>query len=115
MIADMPTITVPIKVWKDGSIRIGDTRVLLEIILDAYFRGDSPGEIAQVFDAVTVAQVSAAIAYYHANQEEVDAYLELVNRESEANYAAYLASLTPEQVAFHKRLLDVSSKRAAGQ
>lgn len=112
MIADMPTITVPIKVWKDGSIRIGDTRVLLEIILWAYLRGDSPADIAYAFDSVTIAQVSAAIAYYHANQSEVDAYLAEVERVSEANYVHYVANLTPEQIALRRRMVEAKNYRA---
>jgi len=43
-----------------------------------------PEEIARKFGHLSLAQVHAALAYYHANQGEVDADLEAEVRETEA-------------------------------
>jgi len=43
-----------------------------------------PEEIARKFGHLSLAQIHAALAYYHANQVEIDADLEAEARESEA-------------------------------
>ena len=43
-----------------------------------------PEEIVRKFGHLTLAQVHAALAYYHANQGEIDADLEFEARETEA-------------------------------
>ena len=35
----------------------------------------SPQDIVQEYEGLTLAQVHAALAYYHANTDEIDAYL----------------------------------------
>jgi uncharacterized protein (DUF433 family) len=35
----------------------------------------SPEEIAEEFEFLTLAQIYAALAYYHANKDEIEAYL----------------------------------------
>jgi uncharacterized protein (DUF433 family) len=46
--------------------------------------GKSPEEIAENFGHVSLAQVHAALAYYHANREEIEGYLQ--EEEAEAEY-----------------------------
>lgn len=46
--------------------------------------GEIPEEIARKFGHLSLAQVHAALAYYHANQAEVDADLEAEARKTEA-------------------------------
>jgi uncharacterized protein (DUF433 family) len=43
-----------------------------------------PEEIARKFGHLTLAQVHAALAYYHANKEEIDADLEAEDRAAQA-------------------------------
>ena len=43
-----------------------------------------PEEIARKFGHLSLAQVHTALAYYHANQGEIDADLESEGRETEA-------------------------------
>lgn len=43
-----------------------------------------PEEIMRKFGHLSLAQIHAALAYYHANQAEVDADLEAEARETEA-------------------------------
>jgi uncharacterized protein (DUF433 family) len=44
-------------------------------------------EIVKEYDSLTIAQVHAALAYYHANQSEIEAYL----AEEEAEYERLLS------------------------
>ena len=48
-----------------------------------------PEEIVRKFGHLSLAQVHAALAYYHANQAEIDADLECEARETEALEAQY--------------------------
>ena len=57
-------------------IRLKGTRIGIESILYEYIhRGQTPEEIAQRFDSVTLEQVYATILYYLHNREAVHAYV----------------------------------------
>lgn len=74
----------PIKIDQDGAARVGGTRVLLDVIVDAFLNGDSPEEIQDGYDAVTLADVYGVISYYLTHREEVDAYMRQREEEAEA-------------------------------
>jgi uncharacterized protein (DUF433 family) len=59
---------------------LAGTGVSVHRVVGWYKLGLSPEEIAENFGHLTLAQVHAALAYYHANREEIEAYL----REEEA-------------------------------
>jgi uncharacterized protein (DUF433 family) len=57
-------------------IRISGTRVGIETVLYEYIhRGQTPEQIAERFDALTLEQVYATILYYLRNRESVSAYI----------------------------------------
>jgi uncharacterized protein (DUF433 family) len=57
-------------------IRIRGTRAGIETVLDEYIhRGQTPEQIAERFDALTLEQVYAAILYYLRETGRVSAYL----------------------------------------
>jgi uncharacterized protein (DUF433 family) len=58
-----------------GRIRIRGTRITLNQIVVMYKRGMSPEEIADQYPHLSLAQVFTAIAYFHANREQVEAGL----------------------------------------
>ena len=66
-----------------GRLRIDGTRITILQITTLYKRGLSAEDIADQYPHLTLAQVYAALAYYHANREEVEAELaaELVETE----------------------------------
>src|SRR5436309_15043248 len=68
---------------EDGVYRIDGTRVSLDSIVYAFWRGDSAETIADSFPAVTLEQVYGAIAFYLSHQAEIDAYLERGDAEFE--------------------------------
>src|SRR5262245_57701455 len=59
-----------------GRMRIDGTRVTVHQIATYYQQGWTPEEIADQYPHITLAQVYAALAYYHANRDEVDRELE---------------------------------------
>jgi uncharacterized protein (DUF433 family) len=75
MITTAPTITVPLRTDEHGSIRVGGTRVLLEVIIACYQQGDTPERINEGFPTLKLADIYAVVAYYLENREQVDAYM----------------------------------------
>ncbi len=60
---------------RGGGYYIAGTRISLDSIVHAFRRGDSPETICQNFELLSLEDVYGAIAYYRANQAEVDIYL----------------------------------------
>ena len=75
----------PLPLWYDEHerIRVGDTRVTLDIILDYFKQGMAPEELAYSFPTVGLSNVYAPVAYYLHHQAEVDAYLDEEGRKAE--------------------------------
>lgn len=83
----------PIRNWDDGSIRIGQSRVILAAFLNAYRDwGWSAEQLAEQFPTVSLAESHAALAYYLTHRAEVDAYLDEWNNEGEDTRIKWLAS-----------------------
>ncbi|MGD1097480.1 MAG: DUF433 domain-containing protein [Bryobacteraceae bacterium] len=60
---------------RDGNYYVTGTRISLDSIVHAFRRGESPETICQNFELLRLEEVYGAIAYYLANQADVDAYL----------------------------------------
>jgi uncharacterized protein (DUF433 family) len=60
---------------RDGAYYVARTRISLDSIVHAFLRGESPETICQNFELLRLEEVYGAIAYYLANQADVDAYL----------------------------------------
>lgn len=71
MIPDTPTMNVPLKTDEHGAIRIGKTLVLLELVIHAYYVGETPEGIVDCYPSLKTADVYAVIGYYLANREEM--------------------------------------------
>ena len=55
-----------------GRARIAGTRVPVHRIARYYRLGYSPEEMLPLLNSLTLAQIHAALAYYHANRDEID-------------------------------------------
>ncbi|MGH9842640.1 MAG: DUF433 domain-containing protein [Blastocatellia bacterium] len=69
------TQTVPLTQWEDGTIRIANSGVMLDVILHAYLRGESPEEIREGFPTLKLRDIYGAIYYYLDHEERIDEYL----------------------------------------
>src|SRR5262245_55242599 len=58
-----------------GVLRVGHTRVMLDSVVAAFHLGHSAETIAQQYPSLKLEDVYGAIAYYLANQADVDRYL----------------------------------------
>jgi uncharacterized protein (DUF433 family) len=74
----------PLRTDSDGNLRVGATRVTLDVVLTHYRSGASVDEIAERFPVLTSADVHAALAYYLRHHDEIDAYLAELDRQADA-------------------------------
>ena len=58
-----------------GRPHIAGTGVSVQRIVGWYKMGQTPEEIADEYEQLSLAQVYAALAYYHANRAEIETYL----------------------------------------
>ena len=58
---------------RGGRPRVAGTGVTVRRIVGWYKLGLSPEEIAERVSHLSLAQIHAALAYYHANREEIEA------------------------------------------
>jgi uncharacterized protein (DUF433 family) len=59
----------------EGRPRITGKRFSVEQIITLTKEGLSPQQILREYDFLTLAEVHAALAYYYANQEQIEQYL----------------------------------------
>lgn len=60
-----------------GALRVGNSRVMLDAVVAAFYDGATAEEIVEQYPAISLAQVYAVIAYYLAHTAEVDDYLRI--------------------------------------
>lgn len=72
----------PLRRDSSGAIRVGNSRVLLELVIRAFEDGATPETIAQQYPTITLVDIYSVIAYYLRHRQEVDTYL--TEREKQA-------------------------------
>lgn len=65
----------PLREDATGALRVGDTRVLLELVIRAFQDGATPEAIIQRYGALALSDVYAVIAYYLRHRDDVEDYL----------------------------------------
>ena len=65
----------PLRQDASGALRVGSSRVLVELVIRAFQDGATPEAIAQRYPTATLADIYAVIAYYLRHRQEVEAYL----------------------------------------
>ncbi|MCI0664512.1 MAG: DUF433 domain-containing protein [Acidobacteria bacterium] len=78
------TQTVPLRLDERGTIRIAGTRVSLDSVIYHFNLGATAEQIAHKFPALDLADVYAVIAYYLANRQTVDDYINQQDAKAEA-------------------------------
>lgn len=65
----------PLREDSSGAIRVGDSHVLLELVIRAFQDGATPESIVQRYSTLALTDVYTVVAYYLRQQQELDAYL----------------------------------------
>ena len=84
MSTSIDTLLVSSPEVSGGRLRLGGTRITVNQIVVWYKQGYSPEEIADQYSQLTLAQVYAALAHYHANTAEVETDLSAEQLEAES-------------------------------
>ena len=66
----------PLKMDKYGTIRVGNTRVTLDLVINAFNEGASPQQIVERYKALDLADTYYAIGYYLRHKAEIDQYIQ---------------------------------------
>lgn len=72
---DIGTLIVRSPEIRQGQPRIAGTGITVRRIAGWYKLGFGPEEMVRRIGHLSIAQVYAALAYYHANQEEIEAII----------------------------------------
>lgn len=76
------TEPIPIRADEHGRLRVGKTRVLLDLVIYAFRLGHAPEIIVDQFPTLALDEVYLIIGYYLRHRDALDAYL--LEQEAEA-------------------------------
>ncbi len=74
----------PLRVSEGGAVRVGKSRINLDLVVEQYENGMTPEDMVRAYDTLELADVHAAIGYYLRHRDEVRAYLKRREAEAEA-------------------------------
>ena len=74
----------PLRVDEGGAVRVGKSRISLDLVVEQYESGVTPEDMVRAYDTLVLADVHAVIAYYLRHKDEVRAYLKRRAEEAEA-------------------------------
>ena len=65
----------PLRRDEHGDIRVGSSRVLLDLVVHAFEDGATPETIVRMYPTLTLTDTYGAITYYLRHREDVERYL----------------------------------------
>jgi uncharacterized protein (DUF433 family) len=72
----------PLRVDECGAVRVGKSRINLDLIVEQYENGMTPEDMVRAYETLSLEDVYAVVAYYLRHRAEVRAYLD--RRDAEA-------------------------------
>jgi uncharacterized protein (DUF433 family) len=94
----------PLHEDETGAVRVGNSRVLLEIVIRAFQDGASPESIVNRYSTLSLSDVYNAIGYYLRHQDAVEEYLSQREQLAEA-VQQRLSNIQPDLSSIRARLL----------
>jgi uncharacterized protein (DUF433 family) len=104
------TVSVPLRTDEAGAVRVGESQVLLDVVIREFAKGASPEEIVHAYSTLQLADVYAVIAYYLRHQAEVDRYLE-TRREEAEQLRQKIEAKQPSRSGLREKLLARRAQR----
>ncbi|MGA3328869.1 MAG: DUF433 domain-containing protein [Terriglobia bacterium] len=96
------TLPAPLKAWEDGTLRVGSTRVLLDLVVHHFKQGGTAEQIQHSFPSLTLREIYGVIFYYLERTEEVEKYL--ANQETKAEEIEQLLRSRQSPTSLQNRL-----------
>ena len=97
-------VTVPLREDPPGVFRVGDTRVLLEVVVHAFRCGATPETIVQSYDTLSLPDVYAVLAYCLTHREQIDEYMRRCDSEA-GHVRDRVQAAQPDQSGVRERLM----------
>lgn len=104
MALTIQTDPTPLRVDEHGVIRVGDSQVLLDIVIREFNNGAEPEAIANGYPTLSLADVYGVIAYYLRHRKDLDAYLHSRRQEAE-QLRQGIEAKQPSRVELRAKLL----------
>lgn len=73
----------PLRAVEGGAIRVGNSRITLDLVVEQYESGMTPEDMVRAYDTLVLADIYAVIAYYLRHRDAVRAYLKRRAEEAE--------------------------------
>jgi uncharacterized protein (DUF433 family) len=73
-----------LRVDESGAVRVGKTRITLDLIVEQYENGMTPEDMVRAYDTLRLEDVYGVVAYYLRHRDEVSAYLKRRDAEAQA-------------------------------
>lgn len=103
----LDAVAPPIRIVEGGAVRVGKSRITLDLVVEEYESGMTPEDMVRAYDTLNVAEVYGAIAYYLSHRDAVREYMK--RREEEA--AALRAEIEARQPRISRE--ELLARRAA--
>jgi uncharacterized protein (DUF433 family) len=113
MIATPIAIDVPLRIDQHGKIRVGDTRVLLELVIHAFQQGDTPEGIVDSYPTLKLPDVYTVLAYYLTHRQDVETYVRQADQSAERIQREIEATYSSETIALRDRLRAIRDQQAS--
>lgn len=81
---DLQAESPPLRIDAGGVVRVGKSRVILDLVVEQYENGMTPEDMVLAYDTLVLADAYAVIAYYLRHREKVLAYLKRREEQSQA-------------------------------
>ena len=105
------TVVVPLREEPAGVLRVGKSRVLLELVLHAFKAGATPEAIVQSYDTLKLADVYAVVSRYLSAPEPFEEYLRIREEVAEVNSGFTHEGILARPTAGY---IDTESRACAG-
>ncbi|MCX7992279.1 MAG: DUF433 domain-containing protein, partial [Fimbriimonadales bacterium] len=84
LLEQIAALSLPVRIESNGAVRVGDSRVTLEIVLEAFLQGETPEQVVQSYPTLNLADVCCLYAHYSVNRQLFEKYLEASRQQSES-------------------------------
>jgi uncharacterized protein (DUF433 family) len=96
--------SVPLRTDEHGAVRVGRSRVVLDVVIEEFENGADPEGIVHAYPSLDLADVYAVIAYYLRHKEEVRIYL-LAREAAAGRLREEVEANHPDRVNLRQKLL----------
>lgn len=108
MVTAIKSEPVPLRIDPSGTIYVGNTRVMLELVIAAYRDGANAEDMVEMFDTLDLGDVHTILGYYLHHKDEVHAYVQERERYADEMWTkieAWQRSIGLDRAEFRDRLL----------